>query len=124
MALLAGCPTVDLGDSPPDIGLCNPSGGISYFETMIEPQFLKLSDSANSCARSTACHLKSHGLALDPNAPVTTNYRVCQGYLNCGQPHASVLLTKPLAGIDGHGGGDIFTSDSDPAVQTFLMWFQ
>jgi hypothetical protein len=33
-------------------------------------------------------------------------------------------LTKPLAGIDQHGGGDIFSSASDPAVQIFLDWFK
>ena len=43
---LCGCPTVDLGDTPPDIGLCNPAGGIDYFTSTIEPEFLKVEEVA------------------------------------------------------------------------------
>ncbi len=123
---LGGCPTVDLGDTPSDIGSCNPSGGLAYFISDIEPKYFKLSDTVNGCAQSASCHDQEHGLALQRIAPVDdmANYRVTQGYLNCGQPMASELLTKPLAGIDGHGGGDIFASTSDPAVVDFLAWFQ
>jgi hypothetical protein len=123
---LAGCPVVDLGDTPPDIGACNPSKGIAFFISDIEPKFLKLPDAATGCARGSQCHDQSHGLTLDRTVPYddAVNYKVTQGYLNCGQPMASQLLTKPLAGIDGHGGGDIFPNASDPAVATFLMWFQ
>src|ERR1700733_7312624 len=124
---LSGCPTVDLGDPPPDIGLCNPMGGIDYFQSDIEPNYLKLSDPVNSCARSSSCHAMAHGLAIDtgddPNA-LMSNYRLVQGYLDCGVPPASELLTKPLAGVDGHGGGDIFANLQDPAVVDFLAWFQ
>jgi hypothetical protein len=123
--LLCGCPTVDLGDNPPDIGLCNPANGIAYFEDEVWPKFLAPPDMNKTCVRGAACHDRAHGLALDPSAgPSATNYRVTQGYLNCGQPRASVLLTKPLAGIDGHGGGDIFPDVNDPAVVAFLGWFQ
>mgnify|MGYP001602402940 CR=1 FL=1 len=52
------------------------------------------------------------------------NYRITQLYLNCGQPQASLLLTKPLKGVDAHGGGDLFADTSDPAVQAFLAWFR
>ena len=38
-------------------------------------------------------------------------------------PIASQLLTKPLAGIDGHGGGDLFTT-SDPQYTVFINWFR
>ncbi|MBV8762173.1 MAG: hypothetical protein JO257_33085 [Deltaproteobacteria bacterium] len=122
---LCGCPTVDLGDTPPDIGQCNPTKGQAYFVSTIEPQFLKITDTANGCARSTSCHLNAHGLTLKTN-PVddAANYRITQQYLNCGQPQASELLTKPLKGIDAHGGGDLFADMSDPAVQAFLAWFQ
>ena len=124
--VLAGCPVVDLGDTPPDIGACNPSKGIAFFTSDIEPKFLKLADTTNGCARSGSCHDQAHGVTLDRTVPFddTVNYKVVQGYLNCGQPMASQLLTKPLAGIDGHGGGDIFANSADPAVATFLMWFQ
>ena len=123
---LCGCPTVDLGDTPPDIGLCNPSGGIAYFVSTIEPMFLKVTDKTTGCARSTMCHDGNHGLTLkvSPSVDDMANYRVTQVYLNCGQPQASELLTKPLAGIDFHQGGDLFQSTSDPAVQAFLGWFQ
>jgi hypothetical protein len=123
---LCGCPTVDLGDTPPDIGLCNPAGGIDYFVSTIEPQYLKVGDTTNGCARSTQCHDGNHGLALkvSPSVDDMANYRVTQLYINCGQPQASQLLTKPLKGVDFHVGGDLFQDTSDPAVQAFLGWFQ
>lgn len=125
MLALGACPTVDLGDSPPDIGLCNPAQGLAYFISDIEPKYFKLGDPVNSCARSSSCHQDAHGLALavDPTDDMA-NYTISQGYLNCGDPVASELLTKPLAGIDPHGGGDIFANTSDPAVVDFLAWFQ
>src|SRR5262245_52751963 len=100
--LLSGCPTVDLGDEPPDIGTCNPMGGYAYFQSDIVPKYLKLGDATNSCARSTSCHNNSHGVAYDVNNPMSTaNYRVSLRYLNCGTPRQSPLLTKPLANEDG-----------------------
>lgn len=122
---LAGCPTVDLGDTPSEIGLCNPPGGVEYFEQQIWPMFVERNNATNSCAR-TACHVAG-GNGLDyPPPPVDyqTAYKRTQLYLNCGTPSASPFLTKPLGGIEPHIGGDIFTSTSDPAVQVFLAWFQ
>jgi hypothetical protein len=123
---LGACPTVDLGDTPAEIGACNPAKGIDYFKSDIEPKFFKLADTTNGCARSGSCHDQAHGLTLDRTVPIddAANYKVSQGYLNCGQPQASLILTKPLAGIEGHGGGDIYPNLSDPAVVTFLQWFQ
>lgn len=123
---LSGCPTVDLGDTPPDIGLCNPKRGLAYFESDIWPKYLAPPDMAKNCTRSGSCHDNAHGVTLDPSTPIkfSANYRVTLGYLNCGNPTASPLLTKPLANQDGHGGGDIFPDVNDAAVQTFLMWFQ
>ena len=122
---LSGCPTVELGDTPPDIGLCNPKRGFAYFQSDIWPKYLAPPDPAKSCARSS-CHDNAHGLTLQTAMPINdmANYRVALGYLNCGNPSASPLLTKPLANGDGHGGGDIFADANDAAVQTFLMWFQ
>ena len=125
VVLLCGCPTVDLGDMPPGVGLCNPTGGPQYFADEIVPKYLKLSDSAKGCGRDGGCHNRSHGLALDltpANLAGTANYRVVQQYLNCGQPKQSPLLTKPLAGQDGHGGGDLIQVDS-AEYMTFLDWF-
>ena len=121
---LAGCPTVDLGDTPPDIGACNPNGGIDSFTNMIWPQFLHPSG-AKDCAQSAGCHLKAHGLTLDPGPPVdyAANLRIAQQYLNCGTPTASQLLTKPLAGVDGHGGGDLI-QPGDAEYTVFINWFK
>lgn len=124
---LTGCPTVDLGDTPPDIGQCAPNGGMDYFVNTLWPMYLHPpGGGAKDCAQSTGCHQMAHGLALSTTAPIdyTANYRVAQQYLNCGTPAASELLTKPLAGVDGHGGGDLFPSTSDPAAQAFLDWFK
>ncbi len=124
LALLAGCPTVDLGDTPSDIGACNPTKGIDYFISNIEPKYLKIDDATTGCARNSSCHDQAHGLALSRVVgDDMINYRVSQGYLNCGQPMASQMLTRPLAGIDGHGGGDQFQPGS-PEEATFLAWFQ
>jgi hypothetical protein len=120
---LAGCPTVDLGDPPADIGVCNPAKGLSYFISDIEPKYFFLPDTTKGCARDSSCHDQAHGLTLqriEPNDQA--NYQISQIYLNCGDPMASPLLTKPLAGIDGHGGGDLFTT-SDPQYMEFLNWF-
>jgi hypothetical protein len=121
---LAGCPTVDLGDTPTDIGLCNPAGGASYFQDQIWPSFVVRTDPDRSCAKS-GCHVAG-GNGLDFPIPVDypAAYRRTQIYLNCGTPEASLFLTKPLAGIDPHGGGDLFPNTSDAAVQIFLAWFQ
>jgi hypothetical protein len=122
LAVMTGCPTVDLGDTPSDLGLCNPPGGLEYFQNQIWPP-------AMSCAQMN-CHTAA-GNGLDfPNEPTSsadfypTAFKRTQLYLNCGSPSASPMLTKPLAGIDPHGGGDLFSSESDPAVQVFLGWFQ
>jgi hypothetical protein len=121
--LLCGCPTVDLGDQPPAVGLCNPAGGIEYFQQEIVPNFLKLSDRAIGCGRNSMCHDRAHGAAFDLANPMSTaNYNLTKNYLNCGQPRQSQLLTKPLAGEVGHGGGDLIQPGSDE-VNVFLMWF-
>ncbi len=124
--LLSGCPTVDLGDDPPGVGLCNPANGQTYFETEIVPKYLKLSDATNGCGRDGGCHNRAHGLAYDltpANLASAANYRVTLQYLNCGTPRQSALLTKPLTGEDAHGGGDLVENGS-AEMTTFLMWFQ
>lgn len=124
LTLLAGCPTVDLGDTPTEIGLCNPAGGVQYFQDKIWPQFVVRTNPNLSCAKG-GCHVAG-GNGLDFPMPVdySAAYKRTQIYLNCGTPEASLLLTKPLAGIDPHGGGDIFPNTNDAAVQIFLAWFK
>lgn len=123
---LGGCPTVDLGDTPTDIGLCNPPGGIEYFQAKIWPEFVRPGN-ANSCTKSGGCHNEAGGNALSFDSSAmpdfAANYRQAQVFLNCGTPEASLLLVKPLSGLEPHGGGDIF-QPSDAAVTTFNGWFQ
>ena len=79
---------------------------------------------AQTCARAT-CHIAGgNGLDFPAMTDYPTAYKRAQIYLNCGTPEASLFLTKPLAGIEPHGGDDIFPSLSDPAVQIFLNWFK
>ena len=124
LGLLAGCPTVDLGDTPTDIGLCNPAGGLAYFQSQIWPKYVVRTDPRTQCNQAS-CHIAG-GNGLDFPNPVDypTAYKRVQIYLNCGMPSASQFLTRPLSGIDAHSGGDIFANLSDPAVQVFLDWFQ
>lgn len=73
------------------------------------------------------CHRLEDGrsaLRLQTTAPVDhpRNYDVVTRFLNCGAPEASSLLTKPLSGIDPHGGGDLFAPGS-AAETAFLQWF-
>src|SRR5213593_3920918 len=82
---LAGCPTVDLGDTPTEIGLCNPAGGAAYFQDQIWPKYVVRSGSTTSCAQVGICHVAG-GNGLDFPMPVDypVAYRRAQIYLNCG----------------------------------------
>jgi hypothetical protein len=122
-ALCGGCPTVDLGDTPPDIGACVPAKGEAYFESDIWPTYIN--NTKKSCVSST-CHVPGGNggtLHYDTSpAALPNDYKLTLPQLNCSRPEESPLLTKPVAGMVGHGGGDIFQM-SDPEVQTFLDWF-
>jgi hypothetical protein len=123
--VLSGCPTVDLGDQPPDPEQCLPD--MQYFHDHIWPEYLAPADASKSCVANAGCHQAASGrsaLRLQTN-PVdyAQNYQVVTTFLNCSTPESSPLLTKPLKGGEPHGGGDIFQSTADPAVQSFLMWF-
>jgi len=122
IALLAGCPTVDLGDTPTEIGLCNPAGGVQYFQDQIWPKYVQ--GASKSCT-TAMCHVNGgNGLDYPGAVDYPAFYRRTQLYLNCGTPSASLFLTKPLGGVEPHGGGDIFASESDPNVTIFLDWFK
>src|SRR5262249_39475153 len=118
------CPTVDLGDTPSEIGRCNPAGGLDYFQNQIWPNYVVRTNPATSCNK-VGCHVAGgNGLDFPAMVDYPAAYKRAQTYLNCGSPEASQFLTKPLAGIDPHSGGDIFPGLSDPAVQIFLNWFK
>jgi hypothetical protein len=126
-----GCPTVDLGDTPEDIGRCNPPGGLAYFQDVIWPSYVQASQPA--CTMTGACHLLGGGNLLgykiddlgtpNPRPDHPANFRATLIHLDCGTPMTSKFLTKPLGGIEGHGGMDIFQPGA-PQVQLFLDWFQ
>ena len=128
-ALTTGCPTVDLGDDLAEPGICRPS--TLFFEQAVWPQFFAPAAAERSCVSATACHRQSDGRSslrvdFDPAMPDVVNlndsYNVIVRFLNCGSPESSSLLTKPLSGIDSHGGGDIFAEDSEQYL-VFLAWF-
>jgi hypothetical protein len=125
VVLLAGCPTLDLGDVPMDIGTCTPDR--LYFETVIWPEYLAPTDTARSCVAMGNCHNQDIGASssyrLRTAMPIDfdDNYMATTRKLNCGTPTNSPLLTNPLAGEEAHPV-DIFPSTSDPAVVTFLNW--
>ena len=127
--LLAGCPTVDLGDTPTDINLCNPAGGLDYFVSDIYPTFIKGDnpDDAKSCTQNMGCHSEGDGNALNFRIQARRddnfNFRQAQVFLECGNEEMSLLLTKPLSGIEAHQGGNLFGAMTDPEVQAFLGWF-
>jgi hypothetical protein len=129
LVIAAGCPTVDLGDTPDDINACNPSGGRDYFISDIYPTYIKGDDPGNprSCTQNRGCHVDGDGNR--PNFRIQNmrddefNFKQAQAFLECGAEETSRLLTKPLAGIEGHSGGDIFPSVNEAEVQTFLGWF-
>jgi hypothetical protein len=127
LALAAtGCPTVELGDTPEDIGLCNPRGGLPYFQDVIWPRYVR-PGVATSCASPNTCHVLGDGNLLgykiDDPIDFPANYRATLVHLQCGAPMMSKFLTKPLMGIEGHSGGDIFQMGS-AEVQLFLDWFK
>jgi hypothetical protein len=126
LLLLSGCPTVDLGEFPDDVSLCNPPGGIDYFTANIYPTFLKADDTATGCTQDAGCHNQGGGTALNLNIGASRddvlNFRNSQVFLNCGTPEMSVMLTKPISGIEPHGGGDLYMM-SDMEVAVFLAWF-
>lgn len=123
---LSGCPTVDLGDTPPDIGQCRPDR--QYYIDVIWPNYLAPATPARSCVGMAGCHEQQSGrsaLRLSVAQPVDhdRNYQVVTRFLNCSTPLSSELLTKPLAGMEPHQGGDIFPSLMDASVVEFQNWF-
>jgi hypothetical protein len=120
-----GCPTVDLGETPVSPGACRPDQ--AYFGDTMWPQFFAPGDEARSCVAMSGCHRIEDGrsaLRLESEEPIDQghNYDVVTRFLNCGSPESSSVLTKPLAGIDAHGGGELFGAGSEPEA-TFLGWF-
>lgn len=128
VALLGGCPTVDLGEEPAAPGACRPDP--IYFEDVIWPEFVTGGgDPTVSCVGASGCHDAGNSarssLRFDTAEPIdfAGNYDVLTRFLNCASPEASAALTKPQSGLDAHGGGDLFDAASAPAT-AFLQWFE
>jgi hypothetical protein len=125
-----GCPTVDLGENPPDPPDCRPDP--VYFRDTLWPQYLAPAAPNLSCINDAGCHRIEDGrsaLRLEPN-PMSqgdhdNNYATVTRFLNCGFPEASPLLTKPMSTVDAHGGGDMFDDSLAPGTQRFIFedWF-
>lgn len=127
--LAGGCPTVDLGESPAAPGSCRPDP--TYFHDILWPEVIATpSDPAKTCLGAVGCHRQDSGrsalrfIADEPlsDADFRDNYNVVTRFLSCGAPAQSSFLTKPLSGIDPHGGGDLLEPGSD-AETVFLQWF-
>jgi len=124
---LAGCPTVDLGDDPVDPGVCRPDP--AFFRDRIWPDYVKAAgDTAKSCVDAAGCHASATGrsalrLETDESDPTIfdRNYQVVIRFLNCSSPDASSFLSKPLDGVDPHGGGDLFGT-GDAQYDVFMTW--
>jgi hypothetical protein len=100
---------------------------VAYYEDVMWPEFFSPPDEARSCVAAAACHRIEDGrsaLRLETAAPIDQrrNYDVITRFLDCGAPEASSALTKPLDGVDPHGGGELFGPGSEPEG-TFLGWF-
>ncbi|RMH44695.1 MAG: hypothetical protein D6689_01830 [Deltaproteobacteria bacterium] len=127
-AFAAGCPTVDLGQEPPAPALCRPDR--AYFDTELWPNLIAAPDAPYNCVAAGGCHERASGrsalrlIVNDPPSPgdLQQNYDVVTRFLNCGTPGASPFLTKPLAGVDPHGGGDLIEPGS-MAEEIFCAWF-
>ena len=123
--LATGCPTVDLGDHLAEPGSCRPD--FAYYRDVLWPEYL-VGSPATSCLTGSGCHGQSNdprsALRLSTTAPVDrqANYEVATRFLSCSMEETSALLTKPQAGVDAHGGGDLFTNPSNER-SVFLDWF-
>jgi hypothetical protein len=134
LLLAAACPTVDPGDNPVAPPLCRPDletfkmpGGI--WDTAINPP-----DEAKSCVAMAGCHSQDTGRSglrlinkqrdLFTEVEWELNLESVARSLDCSTPSYSPFITKPLAGTNGHIGGDLWTcsgSDCEP-VRTIEAW--
>lgn len=123
--LCGGCPTVDMGENPPSPGGCRPD--FAYYRDRVWPEYLAPANPELSCVAAGGCHDIADGrstLLLDTAEPVNHdfNYQAATRFLDCSSQNLSPLLTKPLAGEEEHGGGELFDADS-PQVGVLLEWF-
>ena len=122
---LAGCPTVDLGDTPADIGSCRPDR--QYFDNVIWPMYLANPDASKSCTSMSGCHDVQNnprsGMRLETATPIdfAANYRTVTRHLNCTDPGASDLVAYPEQFLPHPVM--LFTPTDPLVTQVFLPWF-
>ena len=124
LALVGGCETADLGETPTGPGRCSPDP--AYFEDVIWPRYIDNGDPDTSCVEA-GCHNSENGVSsfrVSTAEPIdfAANYKVVTFFLNCAVPEASDLLTEPLSGVESHSGGELFAPGS-AHEGIFLDWF-
>jgi len=122
----------------------------AFFQRCVDPIFVTPlqvsvggSTTTKTCA-AAACHASATGaggafriipgaqpvdltnLANTPDviraSDMYKNFTSAQGETVIGAPTQSLLLNKPLVNGVFHGGGVVFTSDTDPNVGTIKTW--
>jgi hypothetical protein len=102
------------------------------FRTRVQPIFL---NKRKGLARCYVCHSQGTTFRLQPLAPGSAswseeesrrNFDAARRLVIPGNPHASRLLTMPLAadagGVAFHPGGKHWTSQDDPEWQVLAAW--
>jgi hypothetical protein len=130
LLVLAGCPTIDLGETPVTPPLCRPSldtlkkpGGV--WDVAVNP-----SDPQKSCVAMAGCHAQATGrsaLRLIPmpqsDADWAQNLDEIAQFLDCASPSESLFVTKPEAGVESHLGGDLWENCATcEPMATVVKW--
>ena len=128
LLLLAGCPTVDLGDTPVAPPLCRPSVDElrdTIWAAAVDPP----GDPSKSCVAAAGCHAQATGrsalrLVAAPTAlDWETNLDEIAQFLDCASPSNSLFIQKPEAGVEPHLGGDLWTCDTScEPIRTVEKW--
>ena len=127
---VAGCSTVDLGDSPADINACRPSQ--RYFVDHIWPELLNMTFEGKTCGQSD-CHgtqarqlvviaptsTPTPPVPLPPGSDWETLYISTTRQLRCNNIRGSDLYTRPT-GIAKHDPGKLI--DEATLEDLLLGW--
>src|SRR5262245_31922991 len=124
--------TLLLGASPSQQGSTPPTLDYDYYKARIEPLFL---EKRPGHARCVTCHAGSTTLRLQrltegarawSDEQSRQNFEAIKTLVVPGSPGASKLLRHPLARAAGgdvfHGGGQHWTSKTDPEWMVLAAW--
>jgi hypothetical protein len=114
-----------------------PSTNLDFqeYRAKIEPIFLKVRANGAQCyachsVNATRLHLErlTPGSATWTEAQSRKNFESVATVVTPGEPEKSRLLLHPLAAAAGgdpqHGGGKLWTSESDPEWRTIAAWIR